>query len=846
LSWWDQGHIAALALSWIDEGNHMDNPKIVTKPVRVDFHIHSAASTRTKDVGKAALLRCTADNIDVLVRGLSDPRYSINMCAITDHDCFDYGIYRALKSKEGRGTLKKVLPGVEFTVALPDETARETPIHVVTLFDDRESDERIATIDSCIPKTSDGQPGYDSKDKKAFSSSTFAEILRKIGIGTVLIGHEKSAGREQKNDISSLGAQQADEIILTEFVDAVEIRNRHREVDMRQLVDRYTKPDVPFVLGSDCHDWQSYPLPSAEFRGREDEVAFCSLKCLPTFEGLVMSITEPSRIKVGDASFFTPSGPRLNSLDLSINGKLCCVPMSPGINVIIGDNSIGKSMILHELTGDYGNGGDAKRLKEGYRAYCERENISIESKIEQSDLFSYDDQGSIRKTLEDLHAGTEGSRFESYFQEHVNIKVVKDALKRHLGMSVDALASKVFYNDFMLQLDGSTLPLKIHETSGHMTIAGGLKLKPARSVEQFNSDVESAKNQVEAIKSKHIKLLKKLGPEAEKNIDAAVKALNRVLILGEGEMDSIRFENIKRTTVQRQSAQLKDKLQKVKTDEEKSKDAYREELDRVATSIARATILKVDRENNPLEPKDVEIKVGRTKIDDLEFISELNIEAVDRKYCISLLGNIFNKGILDLIVNGIEGDTSLTSEKVASGFTVNKPSSTQWVAELKSRLNESVDLIAERRKITNSKIGINGEPSAGLYGRIYFDLMAGKEEPGIYLVDQPEDQISQTAIRVDVIRAFSRMRRRRQIIIVTHNPQFVVNLDADNVISLGRDSDERITVRSGALEYECEEYSILDIVANTVEGGADVVRRRLKRYGAQDDSLRHQERRNGA
>ena len=139
-------------------------------------------------------------------------------------------------------------------------------------------------------------------------------------------------------------------------------------------------------------------------------------------------------------------------------------------------------------------------------------------------------------------------------------------------------------------------------------------------------------------------------------------------------------------------------------------------------------------------------------------------------------------------------------------------------------------------------LGHMSEPSAGLYGRIYFDLMAGDEKQGIYIVDQPEDQISQTAIRKDVIRAFSEMRQKRQVIIVTHNPQFVVNLDADNVIALGRDKAKKITVKSGALEYECKDYSILGIVADTVEGGADVVKRRLKRYRAQDASRHSQQR----
>lgn len=42
-----------------------------------------------------------------------------------------------------------------------------------------------------------------------------------------------------------------------------------------------------------------------------------------------------------------------------------------------------------------------------------------------------------------------------------------------------------------------------------------------------------------------------------------------------------------------------------------------------------------------------------------------------------------------------------------------------------------------------------------------------------------------------------------------------------------------IDVKSGALEYECDDYKVLDLVAKTVEGGADVVRKRLKRYGSE-------------
>ena len=74
--------------------------------------------------------------------------------------------------------------------------------------------------------------------------------------------------------------------------------------------------------------------------------------------------------------------------------------------------------------------------------------------------------------------------------------------------------------------------------------------------------------------------------------------------------------------------------------------------------------------------------------------------------------------------------------------------------------------------------------SQGLNSTIYFDIVSNDKREGIYLVDQPEDDISQSGIRESIINDFKIMRGKRQVIIVTHNPQFVVNLDADNVICI--------------------------------------------------------------
>lgn len=83
------------------------------------------------------------------------------------------------------------------------------------------------------------------------------------------------------------------------------------------------------------------------------------------------------------------------------------------------------------------------------------------------------------------------------------------------------------------------------------------------------------------------------------------------------------------------------------------------------------------------------------------------------------------------------------------------------------------------------------------------------------MVDQPEDQISQKAIRESVLNEFRNIAGSRQVILITHNPQFIVNLDVDNVIFIGRE-DDALLIRSGALEYSSDEYNVLDLVAENI------------------------------
>jgi len=797
--------------------------RIVTKPTKIDLHIHSAASIVTKDKGKKQLADCDKDHVNVLLRGLE--AHGINMCAITDHDCFDKDLYFTLKEKEGNGCLNKVLPGIEFSVSIRSGDDEPTVVHIVAIFDDQRPD-LINGIAEVICDEN-GKPRYDDLDSSAFTEDCFAKVLRDIGLNAVLIGHEKSAGQEAKRDVSSLGADCASEVILTEFVDAVEIRNKRRELDIKRLIETYPKDAVPFVVGSDCHDWATYP-------GREGgEISFSSLKCLPTFEGLLMAITDPSRIKVGDCSFFSASSSKLDSLKLSVNGKNFDIPFSPGINAIIGDNSIGKSMMIHRLTNC--RHVDGHKLADGYEAYCAKEGISVDTILPIAAEFKFDDQDSVRKTLEELHSGQgQNDYFGKYFQSHVDVDSIKDSLKRFFDECVVALESKARFNDTRRRLDKHEVVLRDLPKSEKLTISQYSKTISFKDIESLGSRLLSCRSDLVNARADHSKLFKEMGVEAAEAHADAIKAMDRLLKLVEKHRLVYERDDVKTRAVKGAASEGRRVLSKRKTDEQKAIDDYSATLDDVSGKIANAMLLAAKRCNRKLEyavPVDIRVPNPMGKF---IFVSELTSGSTDISYCNEVFGEVFNKPKLSLLLNGIQSETELTTEEIAAAVTGEKPSMATCYDQIRNKLHAVVDRITERRKITNKSIGIDAEPSPGLYGTLYFDLLAEEDtKSGVYIIDQPEDQISQVAIKEHVLGAFKRMSANRQILMITHNPLFVVNLDVDNVIVLARGQDGEIDVKSGALEYECDDYKVLDLVAKTVEGGAEVVRKRLKRYGSE-------------
>ena len=106
------------------------------------------------------------------------------------------------------------------------------------------------------------------------------------------------------------------------------------------------------------------------------------------------------------------------------------------------------------------------------------------------------------------------------------------------------------------------------------------------------------------------------------------------------------------------------------------------------------------------------------------------------------------------------------------------------------------------------------------------------------LIDQPEENLDPQSVFDDLVPHFREARKRRQVIIVTHNANLVVNTDADQVIVAASEPAAAgglplIKYESGSLENS----EIRGAVCNILEGGERAFLERERRYRLQWERL---------
>jgi ABC-type histidine transport system ATPase subunit len=142
-----------------------------------------------------------------------------------------------------------------------------------------------------------------------------------------------------------------------------------------------------------------------------------------------------------------------------------------------------------------------------------------------------------------------------------------------------------------------------------------------------------------------------------------------------------------------------------------------------------------------------------------------------------------------------------------------------------------------------------GEMSTGKASFVILMLIIGlSESKAPILIDQPEDNLDNRSITSELVSYLKLKKLERQIIVVTHNANIVVNADAENIIIANQKGQNDIESTSiyrfdyinGAIEHSFEKIEeetdllksmgIREHIADIVEGGKEAFKLRELKY----------------
>lgn len=638
-----------------------------------------------------------------------------------------------------------------------------------------------------------------------------------------MIAHQKEtlSSKETRNhDVMTLGKEKFDELVFLDYFESFEFKRKRNEIFNKNYIEKnkekYKDITLRFVTGSDCHDWSKYPKENNDF-------SFTYLKCLPTFRGLAMAVTNTKRINYVN-NFYSTTDKCLDSINIEIDNNEYDIKLSKGINVIIGDNSIGKSLLIHKLT-NYNYLNDQK-IKDSYDEYLINNKIRINSSIPESNISKFNGQGSIRKMFENKTFDSD-EFLNGFFPAEPLVSKYIEIYKSEIENYISILKNKEEKSNAFNKITNFDICV-IEATSKSLNF----KNVTQATITSINSKIKKIGKIVEYFESIN-SLLDKIqendffDKEDEKYINDSINSNIKLISKYNNKIKQNLFEISKINIINDEFTSKDKELKKTKTDETEKIANYESNKDFFSENIVN--YYYKNRNKVKYEPNIKEEKVPTTsnKVGKYRFVAKTKTKEVSNANLLTLINNVLGKSVKDI--------NSIDSSTIPDRFS-NRNKETSYkekLINLKNELDKEIDNCFSIDKAINdaSDKDVTKELSSGFNSKIYFDLISNQTDDNrIYIIDQPEDDVSQPSIKKNILGDFYDMSKNRQVIIITHNPQFIVNLDVDNVIFIGKDENDKIYIQNGALEYCNKDYDILKIVADNIEGGIDSINERWKRY----------------
>lgn len=762
---------------------------MLNRTIRIDLHIHSKASSYKESAG--IVDNSDIDHIDVLLAALAEN--GIDMLSITDHNRFDAELYRALDARlhdDDCALSATLLAGVEFDVRFQDD---RPAAHVIVIFN-AQSGEDYDKIENAISR----HLLTDASD--CYTLTDFETVLKEVGLDTILIVHQHSGfGGNQRR--RSLGAATDDAIALYKFgyIDALEYNSPKVQGILRSELADFELPQR-MLIGSDCHQWSVYPKHDSTTGA---SVAFCArIRALPSFKGLLMALTSPeTRMGVAEALMQPSYCPSLSLCGHSVE-------LSPGINVIIGENGSGKTSILDLMCPDIKPKDWVKRTGRALSFSCAKKPDHV-TYIQQGDLQERYHKGTLFDST--LYLTPVHTSFE------LAVRAYASEIKKRIRQNISVADARETARSAVFLID----PSKEQQThSFQATIPEGFSSlgnpwrKAPETLHGISSEIEAETKKGEVYSSDEIAKLQ----AAQRLIDEVRASVKR-------RKEERAVEIAARSVVLNALKKYKNAVQKRSSDEDIERNAYQESRTKFIDAViglARAESL------TPITPipslLDADAGSTTNQRQGFNFVrTAAYVGSPD-----------YGSGLLEKFRVGYRTLESLCAINSAEGAAKSIPSgkAATWETDFDSLVDK---YIAEMEVCSDTIIDGNKVATGNTMGEraiTYFKYVSlNMDGSSVLVVDQPEDNISNQRISGALLDYLNDLRIRGQVILATHNPLLVVNLDADNVIAIKEDSQGRKSVSFGCLESD-EDGDVLQDIADIMDGGKEAIRKRMRAYGS--------------
>lgn len=656
----------------------------------------------------------------------------------------------------------------------------------------------------------------------------------------------------------------------------------------------------PCIHGSDAHTEEKLFNP--------DENRFCWIKADPTFEGLKQILCEPKdRVRIQANKPEEKSGYQVIK-SISINNDICkqAILLNPNLNTIIGGRSTGKSTLLQLIAynvnpktidiKDFIKEISSDSIKITWQDDEENKDRDIEF-FPQNHMYEIaSDKAKKNKLIQEIVAEKDN---ESLIK---NYKVFCIGNKSTLQTNIDNL--------FELQSNIDELTSSLKEKGDK----GGLekeiesiknKINKTHNNDNFSKD---ALNKFEEIRRSILETEKKLQQLAkDKNEIAILKdedlfdksfeyKFNSLSDLNSQAIQEI-FKSVKQQAIKQWQEALSGKLKEVETLIEKSKGdiqtnkdkdifkkgerhleqnkQYKELNDRLEVENKKlAEIISIQKQldrlvkqkkdlldetvNNHLAYSskindlasefalvhdDIEIRIEKTYQDEKckDLLKDfINLQSYERQSFVNDWGGTYKSDIKSSIEiflnNALENKIELKAYKDVKDLT-------------KGLLTENWFLISYELTYQNDTFDNMSEGKKAFV--ILKLLLEFSQKKCPILLDQPEDSLDNRAIYNELVTYIKQKEKDRQIILVTHNANIVVNADAEEVIVAnqhGEDSKNNNNVKfqyiTGSLENTFPKnkqenivlmsQGIREHVCEILEGGTEAFKKRENKYAIGD------------